>query len=182
MPPRLLPGTLALILLLALTGCGSDGDTPQPLDQRGQTAARALALEFQGTDPSDFERDAGICLGKRLVSDLGTEKLVEGGFLKPDLTVNTEKERVASPEAAQGYADAVVACQDVRGEVTSRRAEYPEATDKDIEVYIDCVEAIDDTLLRQAVVASALRKKDKAMTGYAERSRACTTTLGPAKR
>ena len=105
-----------------------------------------------------------------------------GGLLTPELTVDTTSRRTVSREAAQGYADAVVSCQDVRGEIESRRNEYPNASDADVESYIDCIGAIDPEVLAQAVLASALREQDKATTAYADRTAACTRELGPRTR
>ncbi|KQY62592.1 MULTISPECIES: hypothetical protein [unclassified Nocardioides] len=185
MRSRLAVGRFAAVLLLGpvlmgVAGCG--GDDPTTLDKDEEKAARALAIEFQGRNPTDFARDAGICLGKRMVSDLGTAKLIKGGLLKRNLTVNTAQGGLTDREVARGYADAVIACRDVRGEIESRRDRYPKATDKDITAYVDCVEAIDDDVLRNAIVAAALKSDDSTVaTDYLKQTRACAKKLGPPK-
>ncbi len=169
---------MAIALTLLLSGCGDDDAS---LSRDEQKAARALAVEFQGQDPTDFARDTGICLGKHLVNDLGTRKLIDGGLLKEDLTVATTRKAVTDRSVAEGYADAIVACQDVRGQVESRRDRYPKATDADIDTYVDCVEAIDDTVLHRAIVAAALKKPDPSGAAYTKQSKACAQKLGPPK-
>lgn len=171
---RLLTG---LALLLVLAGCGNDSD--DSLDDDEQKAAQALSVEFQGNDPSDFDRDVGVCMGKRLVNILSTEKLVAGGLLNEDLTVNEDRSGITDRTVAEGYADAVLACQDVRGDIENRRDRYPDATDKEIDAYVTCVEGIDDSLLKKAVIAAAMREKNAATKQYAAESRACTKKLGP---
>lgn len=185
MRPRLAAGRFVAALLLGpvlmgVAGCG--GEDPVTLDKDEERAARALAIEFQGKNPTDFARDAGICLGKRLVSELGTTKLVRGGLLKKDLTVNTAQAGITDREVARGYADAVITCRDVRGEIESRRDRYPKATDKDIDAYVDCVEAIDDDVLRKALVAAALKSDDSTIaTDYLTQTRTCAKELGQPK-
>lgn len=175
---RLMASGVAALLVLA--GCGSDASTS--LDDDEQKAAQALSVEFQGEDPSDFTRDVGVCMGKRLVNDVGTDRLVEAGLLNQDLTVNADRSGIKDTGIAEEYADAILACQDVRGEIESRRDQFPQATDADIDAYVTCVEAIDDAVLRKAIVASAMRTTDPSAEQYAAKTRACTQELGqPAK-
>ena len=79
---------------------------------------------------------------------------------------------------AEGYADAVMSCEDVRGEIENRRDRYPDATDKDVDEYVACVEAIDDKVLRKAIVATTLKQKGQASTSYTKQARRCTKKLG----
>ncbi|QIX28333.1 hypothetical protein ncot_18360 [Nocardioides sp. JQ2195] len=170
---RMLTG---VAVMLALAGCGND--SAQTLDDDEQQAAQALSVEFRGEDPSDFERDVGVCMGKHLVNDLGTDRLVAGGMLHDDLTVRKSRSGVKDEQVAEAYAEAVLACRDVRGEVESRRDRYPKATDADVDDYVTCVEDIDKALLKNAVVASAMHSPDPATRTYAAKTRRCAEVLG----
>lgn len=166
-----------IAVLLALAGCGDDPSAS--LDDDEQKAAEALSVEFQGDNPSDFTRDVSVCMGKRLVNDVGTDRLIEAGLLNDDLTVNKDRSGIKDSGTAEEYADAVLACQDVRGEIESRRDRFPKATDADVDAYVTCVEAIDDDVLRKAIVASAMRTIDPSTKQFAAETRACTKKLGP---
>lgn len=163
-------------VLLTLAGCGED-DSTGTLDTHEQKAAQALSAHFQGKNPSDFQRDTGVCMGKRLVDQLGNDRLIEGGLLTEDLTVNKDRPEITDRDIAERYAAVVISCQDARGEIESRRDDFPKATDADIDTYVTCVESIDEDLVRSAVIDAAMRERSPSTRKYAAAMRRCTKPL-----
>src|SRR3546814_27968 len=91
---------LSLAAVVTLTACGGDSEDTDTLSGDEQKAARSLAAEFQGNQPTAAQRDSGICLGKALVSTAGVKKLVSSGMLTEDLAINAELPAVVPPEIA----------------------------------------------------------------------------------
>ncbi|NYG59643.1 hypothetical protein BJ980_002566 [Nocardioides daedukensis] len=173
---------LSLAAVMTLTACGGDADDTAKLSGDEQKAARSLAAEFQGNQPTAAQRDSGICLGKALVSGAGVKKLVSSGMLTEDLAINAELPEVVPPEIAAAYADAVVECQDPRAEIESSREFYPDATDQVVDDYVACMEDVDPKLLRAAVLESATKAKSStASEKYLKATKPCTDMLGVPK-
>src|SRR3546814_17605966 len=103
---------LSLAAVVTLTACGGDSEDTDTLSGDEQKAARSLAAEFQGNQPTAAQRDSGICLGKALVSTAGVKKLVHSGMLTEDLAINAHMPALVPPEIDAAYPDAVGECQD----------------------------------------------------------------------
>jgi len=170
-----LPALLALLTLLG-AGCGGDA-----LSEDQQQAADTIAGQFGGEDPSEFEKGSSACLGEELVRALGTEALVEAGMLTEELEDPAETPKKVPRDIAEGYAEAIVSCQDVAGEIADRRTFYPNATDEDVAGYVACVEDIDPELLRDAVIESSADDGDPERTKpYFDAAKTCEELLGEA--
>ncbi|MDT0200399.1 hypothetical protein [Nocardioides sp. AE5] len=166
-----------LSVLLVATACGSEDSDELSSDER--KAAQSLAAEFQGPGPSASRRDNGVCLGKELVRRAGVDLLVSSGMLTEDLEVNQDLPETVPDEIATAYADAYVACQDLRAELADVADFYPDLTDAQVDDYIACMDDVDDDLLRAAVIAQVTGEGEEAATAaWTEATKSCTDLLG----
>lgn len=180
MPRPLLTALAAVPLLFALAACGGDDGGDSSDDKASaKEAVASLATQFAGNSGTDFAKQTSTCLAESLVDAVGTDALVEDAVLKPDLTANPQQPDTFSRPVAEAYADAILECRDVRAEIETRRAMYPEADDDTITKYVKCVEKIDDSLLRTAIVESSVEGGDLAKSqAYLGKTQKCEQILG----
>jgi hypothetical protein len=159
------------VLLLSLTACGGG------LSSDDKTAIEALSQSIR--DDSDqtgaFTSDEAEadCIAEGMVTDIGTDKLVEYDILTSDLKANDTLEQTKMSEGDAGAAaDVVLDCMDVRAMMMDQMgvAELPAEV-------LTCLEgALTDDIIKSMMVASFTGTEDASADEVSAAIMSCVTS------
>jgi hypothetical protein len=136
------------LLLIGLAGCGGG-----ELSDDEQAAADSLADTLnQGN--TDEAKAFGDCAGERIVTEVGLGTLKEDGLINDDNEVETpDQEQKVSEKTATGMATAILECNDWDAQgSTIKEDENLEATDEQVDEFVDCMKAIEEEDYRQFLI------------------------------
>lgn len=159
------------LALLATSGCGG-------LSQDEQKAAKSIGTSFAGKNPSKVQKGVGACFGKKLVTEAGVDQLKKDKVLDKSLKAAGTVPSKLSTKTAEAYADGVVTCFDfkkLKGDIGKGTG----ANAKQVDAYVNCLDAIPDADLKAALVDQYTKKSPtKATKKIDTKTQACRKKLG----
>jgi hypothetical protein len=158
---------LAVLLLVALTACGSgkaDSKDKVTLSAAEKTAVANLEKAFTESTTGALTTTEAKCVATDFVDKVGLAKLKSANLLNDKGEVNTASSPNFDTDTAGKFADALLGCVDYQ----KRLAEETAKTDKTIDVakFEDCLkEKLPDSLVKKMLIASETNASDSAEIG-----------------
>ncbi len=149
----LLAGVLAA-LLLGTSACGGLSDDEQK-------ASDNIAKSFAGTDPSKSRKAVAGCFGDELVGSAGLDQLKKDKVIDTKLKAATKLPDKLSKDTAEAYGDAIVTCYDF-SKLKADIKKSSGASEKQVDAYVKCMDAIDDEDLKTTIVDGYTKSKPSA--------------------
>jgi len=158
---------LAVLLLVALTACGSgkaDSKDKVTLSAAEKTAAANLEKAFTESTTGALKTAEAKCVATDFVDKVGLTKLRSANLLTAEGEVNTTSSPNFDADTAGKFADALLGCVDYQ----KRVAEQTAKTDDSIDAakFEDCLrDELPNSLVRKMLVASQTNASDSAAIG-----------------
>jgi hypothetical protein len=151
-------------LLLSTAACGGLSDDEQK-------ASDNIAKSFAGSQPSKSRKAVADCFGDELVTSAGVDQLTKDKVIDKKLKAATQLPDKLSKETAEAYGDAIVKCYDF-SKLKADIKKSSGASQKDVDAYVKCMDAIDDDDLKTTIVdgytkstpSATVKKVNKAST------------------
>jgi predicted small secreted protein len=162
---------VVVVLLFGTAACGG-------LNKDEQKAADDIAKNFAGAKPSTSRKAVAGCFGENLVSEAGLDQLTKDKVVdKKGVAAKTLPNKL-SKKTAQAYGDAIVKCYDF-DKLKSDIKKSSGASDKQVNAYVKCMDAINDDDLKQTIVDGYTKTKPTAtVTKVNKATQACGQKLG----
>jgi len=166
----LLIGVVAA-LLLSTTACGGTSEEEQ-------NASDNIAKSFAGSEPSKPRKAVADCLGDELVTGAGVDQLKKDKIINEKLKAAGQLPAKLSKKTAEAYGDAIVTCYDF-SKLKADIKKSSGASQKEVDAYVKCMDAIDDDDLKATIVAGATQSKPTATVTKVNKATAeCSKKLG----
>ncbi len=159
----LLIGVVAA-LLLSTTACGGTSEEEQ-------NASDNIAKSFAGSQPSKARKAVAACFGDELVTSAGVDQLKKDKVIDEKLKAASQLPTKLSKKTAEAYGDAIVTCYKF-SKLKADIKKGSRASDKQVDAYVTCMNAIDDDDLKTSIVdgytkstpSATVKKVNKAST------------------
>ena len=164
---KALAAALGILLLVALTACGSDKsdkDDKVSLSKDEKAAVANLEKAFTQSTTGALTSKEANCVATRFVDTVGLAKLKTVKLLTDTNEINKSGTPEFDTDTAGKFADALLGCMDYR----KRLAEETAKTDKTIDAakFESCLdEKLPDSLVKKMLVASETNSSDAAKVG-----------------
>lgn len=145
---------IAIALLLSASGCGG-------LSKDEQKASKSISKVFAGSEPSKARVKVADCFSDKLVSEAGIKQLKADKVIDKQLKAATTVPQKLSKKTAEAYGDGLVQCFDFK-KLKADIKKDSGATDKQVDAYVKCLDGIDDSDLKQAIVDDYTKSKKTA--------------------
>lgn len=178
---------LSVALLTLGTACGSDdssGDkagSDSGFSAEEKKAAKALRddLNKGQENPSKAQETAATCTSNEIIGEVGTDKLIDAGLMNKDFEIQQAGGSELPKDVAKGIASAIVGCQNIEAEAEQDRKVFPQASEKDFDAYISCMEDIDKGTLETAIVDTMTgNQTSESLKEYTAAAEKCRKPLG----
>lgn len=179
---KALPAALAVLLLVALTACGSGKSDKKDitLSADEKTAVASLEKAFTESTTGAMTTTEARCVATDFVDKVGLTKLKSAKLLTDKNEVNTTGSPQFDASTSGKFADALLGCLDYQKKLATETAK----TDKTIDAakFEACLrEKLPDSLVKKMLVASQTNSSDSAAVG-AEGNKAMTDCKDAAKK
>ena len=139
------------VLILGTAACGG-------LSKDEQKASDNISKSFAGSEPSKSRKAVAGCFGDELVGSAGLEQLKKDKVLDKKLKASASLPEKLSKKTAEAYGDAIVKCYDF-SKLKADIKKSSGASDKQVNGYVTCMDAIDDDDLRTTIVDGYTKAK-----------------------
>ena len=166
-------------LLISTAACGSSGGgSGSGLSDDEQKASDNIAKSFAGSEPSKPRKAVADCLGDELVTGAGVDQLKKDKIINEKLKAAGQLPAKLSKKTAEAYGDAIVTCYDF-SKLKADIKKSSGASQKEVDAYVKCMDAIDDDDLKATIVAGATQSKPTATVTKVNKATAeCSKKLG----
>jgi hypothetical protein len=161
--------TLAALLVVALTACGSskadgkDKDDKVSLSADEKTAVSSLEKAFTESATGALSTTEAKCVATGFVDEVGLAKLKSAKLLDDKLQVNTQGSPSFDADTSGKFADALLGCVDYQKRLATETAKTDDTID--VEKLEDCLrDNLPDSLVKKMLVASQTNASDSAQT------------------
>lgn len=166
----LLIGVVA-VLLFGTAACGG-------LNKDEQKASDHIAKNFAGDKPSKSRLSVASCFGDALVDEAGLDQLTKDKVIDKKLGAAASLPDKLSKTTAEAYGDAIVKCYDF-SKLKADIKKSSGASDKQVDAYVKCMDAINDDDLKQTIVDGYTKTKPTAtVTKVNKATQVCGKKLG----
>lgn len=154
---------LGVLLLVALTACGSSADkkAPPPLSKDEKVAVASLEKAFTSSTTGALTTTEAKCTATDFVHTVGLKKLHSSKLLTDQNKINTTGSPTFDADTSGKFADALLGCVKYQ----KRLAEETAKTDKTIDAakFEACLEKnLPNSLVKKMLVASQTQSGDAA--------------------
>lgn len=180
---KALPALLAVLLLVALSACGSgkSGNKDKvSLSKDEKTAVANLEDAFTQSTTGALTRTEATCVASHFVDSVGLAKLKSQKLLTNSLDVNNSGTTSFDKATSGKFADALLGCVDYQKKLATETAK----TDKNLDAgkFESCLrDKLPDSLVKKMLVAAQTNSSDSATVG-AEGNKAMTDCKASATR
>lgn len=180
---KALPALLAVLLLVALSACGSgkSGNKDKvSLSKDEKTAVANLEDAFTQSTTGALTRTEAKCVASHFVDSVGLAKLKSQKLLTNSLEVNNSGTTSFDKATSGKFADALLGCVDYQKKLATETAK----TDKNLDAgkFESCLrDKLPDSLVKKMLVAAQTNSSDSATVG-AEGNKAMTDCKASATR
>jgi hypothetical protein len=164
---KALAAALGILLLLAMTACGSGTSQDKhkaSLSKDEKTTVASLEKAFTASTTGALTTKEATCVATDFVDTVGLKKLKTSKLITASGEVNTAGSPSFDADTAGKFADALLGCVNYQ----QRLAEETAKTDKTIDQkkFASCLEdKLPDSLVKKMLVASQTNASDSATIG-----------------
>jgi hypothetical protein len=166
--------TVGLVLLVALTGCGSSNSDKSGKDDKSpdkvslsaeeKTAVASLEKAFTESTTGGLSTTEAKCVATDFVDKVGLTKLKSANLLTDKDEVNTTGSPKFDTETSGKFADALLGCVDYQKRLATETAKTD--TTIDAAKFEACLnKKLPDSLVKKMLVASQTNASDSAQIG-----------------
>jgi hypothetical protein len=162
---------LVAVLLFGTVACGG-------LNKDEQKASNNIAKNFAGAKPSKSRLSVAGCFGDAIVDEAGLDQLTKDKVIDKKLKAADSLPTKLSKKTAEAYGDAIVKCYDFSKLKTDIKKSSG-ASDKQVDAYVKCMDAIPDSDLKKTIVDGYTKAKPTAtVTRVNKATQVCGKKLG----
>jgi hypothetical protein len=164
---KALTAALGLLLLVALTACGSgksDNKDKVSLSKDEKTAVANLEKAFTQSTTGALTTTEAKCVATDFVDSVGLPKLKSTKLLTDAYEVNTSSSPEFDASTAGKFADSLLGCVDYQKRLATETAKTDKTIDAD--KFETCLkDKLPDSLVKKMLVASQTNASDSAQIG-----------------
>ena len=161
---KALPAVVAVLLLAALSACGSGKSDKVSLSKDEKTAVANLEKAFTESTTGALSTSEAKCVATHFVDSVGLAKLKSTKLLTDSLAVNTTGATNFDAKTSGKFADSLLGCVDYQKKLAEETAKSDKSVDAD--EFESCLrEKLPDSLVKKMLVASQTGASDSAEIG-----------------
>jgi hypothetical protein len=159
---KALSAALGVLLLVALTACGSSkSDNKDDLSAGEKKAVASLEKAFTDSTTGALTKTEASCVATGFVSSVGLKKLKSTKLITADGELNTTGSPEFDADTSGKFADSLLDCVDYQKRLATETAKTDKTIDAD--KFQDCLEdKLPDSLVKKMLVASQTSSSDSA--------------------